>query len=347
MTLPQETKFQAALLVEAGIIVAEAARMLLVSPAYITAACKEFNVDPTQAKLGRQTKYDPELIKLCKKLKRQGKYAREVVEIVNSTTQWKINEANVGYMTKDVKRPKRQPKKVSKEAKALCCALKEDGFFAHHIADQVNHTLGCELDAKQVTEATKSVSRPAWKDGDTGMPLPPSKRDLEVFRVYCDGFKTLEETAVHFGITRERVRQILQKLEKRHGMVRPIKPVEMRKCEYCSDEFVRKPRGISKYCSNECGRKAASLKMRKPGCVSDREATQTLTCAQCGSQFERTNYLINVRRANYAQAGRPDGKHYCGRECYEKRAKPASPKREVQEVFLFQEDTGVFPVPAA
>jgi len=347
MTLPQETKFQAASLVEAGIIAAEVARMLSVSPGYVADACKEFGVDPTQAKLGRQTKYDPELIKLCKKLKRQGKYAREIAEIVNDTTQWEITKGNAVYMTKDVKRPKRRLKRISKAAKELSRALKGAGLYSHHIADQVNHTLGCEIDAKQVAEATKGVTRPAWKDGNTGMPLPPSERDLDVFRVYCDGFKTLEATAYHFGITRERVRQILQKLETRHGMVRSPKPVEMRKCEYCSDEFVRKTRGHSKYCSNECGRKAASVKMRKPGCVSDREVTQTLTCAQCESQFERTNYLMNVRRANYAQAGRPDGKHYCSRECYENRAKPASPKREVQEVFLFQEDTGVFPVPAA
>ena len=348
MTLPQETRFQAALLVEAGVIVAEAARMLSVSSTYVKAACDEFGVDTTQANLGRQTKYDLEITKLCKKLKRQGKYAREIVEIVNSTTEWTINEKNVAYLTKDVKRPSRNPKKISGEAKQMCLTLKESGFFAHHIADQVNQQLGHNFTIKQVVEATKSVSRPMWKDGNTGLPHPASPRDMAVFNYYCQDFKTLRETAVHFNITHERVRQILAKLKKRHGLERKPKPVPKNECGYCGNEFTQEPGRKRKYCSHECGIKAGSLNRRRPGCVSDREATTTLTCAHCGCSFERTNYEMNIRRANYKQAGRVDsGKYYCNRECYENRAKPYVPKPEVQEVFHFQQDTGVFPVPAA
>lgn len=231
MTLPQETRFQAALLVEAGVIVAEAARMLSVSSTYVKAACDEFDVDTKQANLGRQTKYDPELIKLCKKLKRQGKYAREIVEIVNSTTEWTINKKTVAYLTKDVKRPSRSPKKISGEAKQMCLELKEAGFYSHLIADQVSHKLGCDITARQVVEATKSVSRPMWKDGDTGLPLPASQRDMAIFTYYCQDFKTLRETAIHFNITRERVRQILAKLKDRHGIVRQPKPVPKREVQ--------------------------------------------------------------------------------------------------------------------
>ena len=265
MTIPKETMIQAALLVEAGVIPAEVARMVGISVTSVINACKELNIDYKQAKLGRKTKFETALVDLCKRLKRKGMYAKEIAKQVNETTEWEITATQVGSITKDVKRSKRDTVKPSKFV---------------------------ETKVK-----------------------PASDRNLQIFEMWCE-YKTLEEVGTVFDITRERVRQIVNDLETKHDMVRPPKPPTIAVCAHCGVEWHKQTRPESRYCSNECGRRAISVANTKPDSKWSRSGVITLTCAECKATFEKSNYDNTQMKRVYEMRGLEAPKHrFCSRAC--------------------------------
>ena len=266
MTISQEVLFQAAQLVEAGVIPAEAARMLGISPPSVIKGCKEFGVDHKNAKLGRKVKFEPALTEKCKLLKRQGLYAAEIAEQINTTTEWKITETQVRGITSDVKRGKRSATKPGKFVKKR-------------------------------------------------KPKPPSERNLKIFEMWCEYPESLQAVGDVFGVSRERIRQIIEDLEKKHNMVRPPKPPTMIVCAYCSVEFDKATRP-GKYCSNTCARLAAGAANTKPDSKWSRQGGITLPCAECNKTFFRTNFVDTQMKRKYALEGRSAPKNrFCSPAC--------------------------------
>ena len=117
MTISQDVLFQAAQLVEAGVIPAEAARMLGISQGSVIKGCKQFGVDHKKAKLGRKVKFEPALVEKLKVLKRKGMYAHEIAEQINTTTDWSVTKTQVSSLTNGVKRGKRSNLQAGKFVK--------------------------------------------------------------------------------------------------------------------------------------------------------------------------------------------------------------------------------------
>tara|TARA_R100000995_G_scaffold22436_1_gene9600 strand:- start:3878 stop:4729 length:852 start_codon:yes stop_codon:yes gene_type:complete len=266
MTISKDVLYQAAQLVDAGVIPAEASRMLGISVPSVIKGCKEYNVDHTKAKLGRKKKFEPALVEKLKVLKRKGMYAKEIAEQINTTTDWTITESQVRSLTTDVKRGKRSTVKPGKFVKER-------------------------------------------------QPKPPSERDLNVFRMWCE-YKTLREVGEAFDVSHERIRQILAKLRLYHGMERPPKPRTIVVCEYCGVEYEQETRPGSNYCGTPCAHRSTGLKNQKVDSKWSRVGGITLTCAYCKKTFWKSNYENTQMKLKYEREGRSAPKNrFCSRAC--------------------------------
>ena len=134
-------------------------------------------------------------------------------------------------------------------------------------------------------------------------------RTNEMIKLHLVG-ETLSQIGKKFGVTRERVRQLLAKrgYSSKTAPVRPKKPkmAHELKCHGCEKVF-ESDSGSHKYCSDEC---------RYPNTVSSRAKFHKFVCSGCGCEFERSEYLINI--ANYGKNKKKSvsDNTYCTRECY-------------------------------
>tara|TARA_Y100001934_G_scaffold41882_1_gene50351 strand:+ start:4291 stop:4875 length:585 start_codon:yes stop_codon:yes gene_type:complete len=171
ITIPYDTMKRAATLVECGMIPAAVSRELGISASSVKKAVKEFGVVVSAPKLGRKRKFPLDLVKLAQRMKRKGMFSSEIAVFIGETTEYEVTKRQVAYMTKDVKRLKREDIK----------------------------------DKKVLVLKNKRVTRNA-------------SRNLEICTTYRNG-ESLSEVAQKFGLTRERVRQILiqNKVARRPG----------------------------------------------------------------------------------------------------------------------------------
>jgi predicted DNA-binding protein YlxM (UPF0122 family) len=100
------------------------------------------------------------------------------------------------------------------------------------------------------------------------MNLPATDRDAELIRYYIDNKCTYQEVATKYGLTRERIRQILVK---KHITKNPRKHKPHKNynnvCANCGKEFESR-RSDKKYCNKDCTSLAVSNKLRK---LSDKD----------------------------------------------------------------------------
>lgn len=134
-------------------------------------------------------------------------------------------------------------------------------------------------------------------------------RSSEMAKLRLAG-QTLQEIGDKFGLTKERVRQLLVKC----GCVykkpkKPKKPPVMHDlvCLECGNGFQRTHKAM--YCSSKC---------RSAKSISSRNKFQKLICCGCGCEFERSDYLLNVNRHTKLKKGYDPNIVYCTHECYGK-----------------------------
>lgn len=128
------------------------------------------------------------------------------------------------------------------------------------------------------------------------------KRNREIVRMRCEDRWTLQEIANRFKLTRERVRQILE----RHGITcTAFKSLDHRTkrvtvpCLICGVGVETVP----------------SKSLRRPfcseGCKLDYYHPQ-ITCDQCGKQFRRRRGVVERNKTDR----RYKGKNFCSESCY-------------------------------
>ena len=119
--------------------------------------------------------------------------------------------------------------------------------------------------------------------------------------------ETLSQIGDKFGVTRERVRQLLARrgYSSKTAPERPKKPRKVYELKCCGCEKVFESNRKMKYCSDDC---------RYPNTISSRHKFQKFTCSGCGCEFERSEYLININKNNKNRSG--TNNTYCNRECY-------------------------------
>ena len=136
---------------------------------------------------------------------------------------------------------------------------------------------------------------------------PADDRDRELLAMTQTGNFTLKHLGEHFGITRERVRQLLKRLGEKTQYVRKPQPRQQKTklCAMCGTAFPVKNK--RKYCSTAC-RNAAT---RTPDSPSSRyRQTEEKTCDNCGKKFRRSGQ-------QQAMHEREQCKHdFCSRACY-------------------------------
>lgn len=119
-----------------------------------------------------------------------------------------------------------------------------------------------------------------------GPPPSPRSADIVAYR-QANPTLTLQAIGVRYGVTRERVRQILR----RGGLPTRRPPPPMRFCKACSLPLNR---DAARFCSTACW--SVSLRI-------------TLTCEECGTLFKR-------RAADHAYRLRCGQRHiWCGKRC--------------------------------
>ena len=149
------------------------------------------------------------------------------------------------------------------------------------------------------------------------------KRDLEIVQYSAGGTMTLQEIANKYGITRERIRQIVLS----HGGKAHSKRVKTSNCTMCEKEMTRIGRLPAKFCSPECyeankerrnNRIAEAHRRRaeKNDSKWSRTIEKTYTCDGCGCLFKRSNYIKSITESQYSQKDLANKKIYCDQACY-------------------------------
>jgi len=143
------------------------------------------------------------------------------------------------------------------------------------------------------------------------------KRDAEIVRMRCEDKWTLQEIADKFSLTRERVRQILE----RHGITcTSFKSLDQRvkkvtvPCLMCGVGIPTMPSRVKSWKRPFCSE----------GCKED-YFFPMVECANCGKQFRRPRYIVrqNKRDKRYS------GKYFCTTGCfraYQKKGEENHPK---------------------
>ena len=151
------------------------------------------------------------------------------------------------------------------------------------------------------------------------------KRDLEIVQYSAGGTMTLQEIANKYGITRERIRQIILN----HGGKAHSKRVKTSNCTMCEKEMTRIGRLPAKFCSPECREankerrnnriaEAHRRRAEKNDSKWSRTIEKTYTCDGCGCLFKRSNYIKSITESQYSQKDLANKKIYCDQACYNK-----------------------------
>ncbi len=125
--------------------------------------------------------------------------------------------------------------------------------------------------------------------------------------------RTLQEIGDKFGVTRERVRQICDKLGAKPPKVEYH--IDVRDCPICGKIFTVEALSAAagrgrKTCSVECQNESISQKNRSPDKPTSRHGFVDLMCAYCGKEFKRSKYRHQGNR--YANCEHD----FCDRTCY-------------------------------
>jgi len=172
-------------------------------------------------------------------------------------------------------------------------ALKFDNMIR-----RVNELTQFRIDNAETIKTELKDVRKVCKHDDT--------RSDEMIKLRLAG-ESLQQIGDKFGITKERVRQLLKKRGCTFKPKKPKKPPLMYDltCVECGKNYQRTHK--SKYCSYEC---------RSAKSISSRNKFQKLVCVGCGCEFERSDYLINIARHGKTKRGYDVNTVYCTHDCY-------------------------------
>lgn len=117
-------------------------------------------------------------------------------------------------------------------------------------------------------------------------------REAEVLRRRTEEDQTLEEIAQFFSVTRERIRQIQTKAERKLGLEHfRRKPAPDKTCLQCG--IIYSGRHKSNYCSKQCWHDSRVIKKN---------------CSQCGIEFTSLSMKARIKRNR-------SGLFFCSRRC--------------------------------
>ena len=157
------------------------------------------------------------------------------------------------------------------------------------------------------------------------------KRDLEIVQYSAGGIMTLQEIANKYDISRERIRQIILN----HGGKAHSERVKTSNCGMCEKEMTCVGRIPDKFCSSECREanrersnnliaKAHRRRAEENDSKWARTVEKTYTCAGCGAEFSRSNYLKSITELQYSPESLVNKKMYCTHKCYRNRGSAAT-----------------------
>lgn len=132
-----------------------------------------------------------------------------------------------------------------------------------------------------------------------------AKRNDRILELSQTGAVTLKQIGKLYGIGRERVRQILEKM----GAKSAFKP-PLRKCDACGGDIYKSRGRQTKFCSHGCFKAAGYASRKKPESSGSRYHARHLTCEHCGKEF------VRVGHANYMHDLKDFEHDYCSQKCY-------------------------------
>lgn len=123
--------------------------------------------------------------------------------------------------------------------------------------------------------------------GVTPHPRPrDAARSQAIYDAYRSG-RTLKQLGEERGITRERVRQLIVRYERDHGLVKKRNSYgaefEWRECAECGGIFSARPRTPELYCSRRCGFRKRTLDLPIAAMLADYQAG--MTYAKVGAKY--------------------------------------------------------------
>lgn len=124
---------------------------------------------------------------------------------------------------------------------------------------------------------------------------------------YSNG-STLQIIGDKYGVSKERVRQILN----RYGVDTSVKK-QVRKCELCGNICSNNQ---NKFCSDECRLEHRRAARRKKYGPSTRELYVMHVCDWCGNMFIRSQYIENILVHGLKNTKTNEHKTFCNKTCY-------------------------------
>ena len=137
--------------------------------------------------------------------------------------------------------------------------------------------------------------------GVTPHPRPrDTARRQAIYDAYQSG-RTLTQLGEEHGITRERIRQLIARYERDHGLVKKRNiygaEFEWRECAECGEIFSARPTAPNLYCSRRCGARKSALDLPIAAMLADYQAG--MTYAEVGAKYgvARITVYRHLRRA--------------------------------------------------
>ena len=134
--------------------------------------------------------------------------------------------------------------------------------------------------------------------GVTPHPRRYTARSKAIYDAYQFG-RTLKQLGEEHGVTRERIRQLIARYERDHGLVKKRNiygaEFEWRECAKCGGIFSARPTAPNLYCSRRCG--LGTLDLPIAAMLADYQAG--MTYAEVGAKYGvgKTTVYRHLRRA--------------------------------------------------
>jgi len=134
--------------------------------------------------------------------------------------------------------------------------------------------------------------------GVTPDPRRYTARSKAIYDAYQFG-RTLKQLGEEHGVTRERIRQLIARYERDHGLVKKRNiygaEFEWRECAKCGGIFSARPTAPNLYCSRRCG--LGTLDLPIAAMLADYQAG--MTYAEVGAKYGvgKTTVYRHLRRA--------------------------------------------------
>src|SRR6516164_7881754 len=114
--------------------------------------------------------------------------------------------------------------------------------------------------------------------GVTPDPRRYTARSKAIYDAYQFG-RTLKQLGEEHGVTRERIRQLIARYERDHGLVKKRNiygaEFEWRECAKCGGIFSARPTAPNLYCSRRCGVRKRTLDLPIAAMLADYQAGMT------------------------------------------------------------------------